>query len=181
MNVSYELTPDDLADYALFHNTNSPTIRRQRLGCAFMFLAIALMLPAAILLETEDPVLETAVDIWPLLLGPLIGLLVFFACWRWSVRRTSRRMFQEGCKAGQYGRTALSLQDDGIREKQDSGDTFRKWAAVEKIAVTPDYLFVYVSGVEAFIVPRRTFANEDDFDRFVHEIAERSNVEVQRS
>ena len=76
-------------------------------------------------------------------------------------------MLSEGQNAGFYGDCSISLDANGLHESKASGDTVRKWSAVEKIVVSSKYLFVYTSGVEAFVVPRRAFVTDTDFNSFV--------------
>ena len=45
--------------------------------------------------------------------------------------------------------------------------------------MTPSHLFVYTSGIEAYVVPRRAFPDEATFSTFVDAIAERSGVDFQ--
>jgi hypothetical protein len=180
MNASYELTADDLAAFAQMHQARSPTARRQRMGClALGFLALA-ALPLLILLTTEDPLLETARDIWPLLLGPILFILTVPPYIKWRMRHLSKRLLSEGRSTGFYGNCTMSINEDGIRESKESGESTRRWSAVESLIITADHLFVYTSGVEAFVVPRRAFGSETAFDQFVQYIAEHSEATPRR-
>ena len=181
MKVSYELTADDLVAFAQFHHAHSPTACKQRTGCLLIAFVAMLFLPALILLTSEKPLLQTACDIWPLFLGPLLFLIFAIPYIKWRTANLSKRMLNEGHNAGFYGDCSISLDDEGICETKTSGDTIRKWSAVERIVISPDHLFVYTSGVEAFVVPRRAFAAESDFNTFVQHVAEQSHVELQRA
>jgi hypothetical protein len=73
----------------------------------------------------------------------------------------------------------LSLDDNGLAESKDSGDTIRKWSSVERFVTTRHYLFVYTSGIEAFVIPTRAFQTPDECVEFQQIIAERSGVTVE--
>jgi hypothetical protein len=70
---------------------------------------------------------------------------------------------------------------DGLTETRPSGSTVRNWSSVERIAMTRDHLFVYTSGVEAYVVPRRAFSAESEFEDLANTIAEYSAVSVTTS
>ena len=181
MKASYELTADDLMAFVQFHLAQSPNARRQRIGCSLIAFVVMLLLPGLILLTSEKPFLQTARDIWPLLLGPLLFLTFVFPYIKWRTGNLSKRMLSEGSNAGFYGECSLSLDADGIRESKTSGDTVRKWSAVEKIIVTQEYIFIYTSGIEAFVVPRRAFSSSTDFNAFVQHVADQSSVDIQNA
>ena len=179
--ASYELTVDDLVAFVQFHHAQSPSAHRQRMGCLLIAFVAMLLLPGLILLTGEKPFLQTARDIWPLLLGPLLFLAFVFPCIKWRTANLSKRMLSEGSNAGFHGECSLSLDVDGIRESKTSGDTVRTWSAVEKIVVTQEYLFIYTSGIEAFVVPRRAFPSSTDFNAFVQHVADQSSVDIQNA
>jgi hypothetical protein len=181
MKVSYELTTDDMAALVQLHNARSPTVRRQRYGCLLIGFFAMLSLPALIFLSSEKPLLQTATDIWPLLLGPLLFLMFAIPYLNWRTGNLAKRMYREGRNSGYYGECSIVLEPNGIRESTASGDTVRKWASVEKIVVSRQHLFVYTAGVEAFVVPRRAFATEADFNTFVQQVADKSHVDIQRA
>jgi len=91
----------------------------------------------------------------------------------------SQRLLREGTNAGFYGVCTLLLDENGLTESKESGDTIRKWSAVEKIAVTQKHLFVYTSGIEAFVVPTSAFANADECKEFQQFMSQQSGVSLQ--
>ena len=91
MKADFEFIPDDLVAFTTVHNLRSPTIRKQRYGCLMGALVLLLALPGLILLTTDDPVLETAKAIWPLLLGPVLFALFIVPYSRWRIAATTKR------------------------------------------------------------------------------------------
>tara|TARA_R110002072_G_C7730484_1_gene515703 strand:+ start:73 stop:618 length:546 start_codon:yes stop_codon:yes gene_type:complete len=179
MKASYELTADDLAAFTLCHSSTSPVVRRQRAGCLVGAVLLLLSLPTLLLTTSDKPIAETAKNIWPLLAGPALFILFIIPYLKWRTANLSQRLLREGTNAGFYGQCTLSLDDNGLTETKESGDTSRKWAAVEKIVATQDHLFVYTSGIEAFVIPTRAFQTSEDCLQFQKGISERSGVSVQ--
>lgn len=181
MKASYELLPDDLAAFIELHQHSSPVARRQRRGCFAIGIAALLVLPVGILLTTKKPLLEAAINIWPLLLGPILFAVFIVPYVRWRTRQMSRRLLNEGKNAGFYGECELAIGEDGLTESRPAGSTTRKWAAVKRIVTTPQHLFVYTSGIEAFVVPRRAFDSDSEFTDFTDALVDKSGIAVQRS
>ncbi len=179
MKATYELTRDDLAAFIDYHQRSSPAARRQKIGSLGVALCALMILPGGILLTTDKPVLETAVDIWPLLLGPILFAIFAIPYMRWRTRHMSNRLLSEGQNKEFYGRCELKVGADALTETRPSGSTIRNWTSVERVVATPSHLFVYTSGIEAYVVPRRAFSTESEFKAFVDKIAEHSGVEVQ--
>jgi hypothetical protein len=163
------------------HLAQSPAVRHQRIGCLGVVLIPILGFPLLILAGTDKPILATARIIWPLLLGPPLFIAVALAHIKWRTGRLSKRMLAEGRNSGFYGQCALSLDEHGIRESKENGESMRKWSAVEKVITTKAHLFVYTSGVEGFVIPRRAFGSESDFEQFVRFVAKQSNVAPQHA
>ena len=182
LNASYSLTADDLSVFIQFHQTQSPAVRKYRVGCLFGGLFATMLLPGLILLTTEKPMLKTARAIRPLLIGPVIFLVLMPLAKlyvKWRTRALLKRMLSEGENSGFYGDCTINLDEDGIRETKSTGETMRKWSSVEKIVVAPEYLFIYSSGIEAFVVPRRAFALDAEFSDFVAYASDHSGVDAQ--
>ena len=179
MKATYELTRDDLAAFIEYHRRSSPAARRQAIGCLAAAFCALMILPAGILLTRDKPVLETAMDIWPLLLGPILFAIFAAPYMRWQTLQMSHRLLSEGQNRDFYGACELEAGADALTETRPSGSTIRNWTSVERVVTTPFHLFVYTSGIEAYVVPRRAFSAESEFKAFVDTIAERSGVEVQ--
>ena len=179
MKASYELTADDLVAFTLFHNSTSPVVRQQRTGCLIGAVLLLLALPTLLLTTSDKPIAETAKNIWPLLAGPALFVIFIFPYLKWRTASLSQRLLREGTNAGFYGQCTLSLDDNGLTETKESGDSIRKWAAVERFVATQDHLFVYTSGIEAFVIPTRAFQTSQECLEFQRGISERSGVSVE--
>ena len=179
MKAAYELTRDDLAALIEFHQRTSPAARRQKVGCLVVAFCALMILPVGILLTTDEPVLETAMDIWPLLAGPILSAVFAIPYIRWRTRQMSNRLLSEGRNKEFYGECELEAGDDALTETRPSGSTIRNWTSVERVVTTPSHLFVYTSGIEAYVVPRHAFQAESQFKVFVDRISERSGVAVE--
>jgi hypothetical protein len=58
----------------------------------------------------------------------------------------------------------ITLAPDGLTEQTAFKTTVHNWSAVQKVARTDKYLFVYVSQHAAHVIPRRAVSSQPDWD-----------------
>ena len=81
---------------------------------------------------------------------------------------------------GLLGEHELEIRDDGIVERTNINESVHRWAGFHKIITTRRYLYIYVTDHNVHIVPRRSFASEQEEKAFRNEIEKhaRSNKET---
>lgn len=148
-----------------------------RYGCIVPMVVVMVGLPALILATTDEPRLETARAIAPLLVGAgvMFGVL---ASSGWRRRRTFNKLIREASGANRFGRYELVIDDRAASESGPAGDTIRKWASVEQVVTTPGHVFIVMAGREAFVIPGHAFPGDEERDGFVRRAAELAGVEV---
>jgi hypothetical protein len=162
MEVEYVLKPEDVLAFARYHQAHLPKAWRTS---PLIGVVVGLVLAGgAVLLQV--------LGLMPLLysLGCLLVVSLFFALaarplLQWSLKRKLNR----GAYARQMGWRRLSISPEGLVDVTKHSRNEVKWAGVEKIALSGDYAFFYVTDVSAHILPRRPFASEEEFKQFVME------------
>jgi len=179
IKANFELRREDLAALIKHHQAASPAIGRYRNIRLVVAFCALMILPAIVLFASDKPFLETAKAIWPLLAGPVLFGVLAIPYTRWRTQQITRHLLDEGKNNGFYGPCQIQADDDGITETRGSGASTRTWASVERIATTSTHLFVYTSGIEAFVIPRRAFAVDVEFLRFADTIAQYAGIKIQ--
>ena len=180
MRASYDLTVDDLAAFVMFHHAKSPAARRQTTGCLTAAVALMLAIPTILLIFNRSSFQQAIGEIWPLFLFPVAFLALTIPFVKWRTAQMSQQLLREGQNTGFYGPHSLRLDEDGLHETKDAGETYRKWSAVERLIVTSTHLFIYTSGVEAFVVPLHAFSVDDSAEGFCQFISAQSGIEPQQ-
>jgi hypothetical protein len=155
--VDFDLEPQDLLAFINYHYVSSPSVRRQRLYLGLLGFVILSALPIMVALGASTPVSEVLRSSWPMLLAPLAFIVCFPLFYRWGLKRTCRRLLDEGDRRGFYGPRSLALEDYGIRETTIRGEMVRAWPSVRKIITIEQHVLVYTSPTEAFVIPKRVF------------------------
>ena len=158
--VRYEMVGDDLIAFNLYHQTNSPSVRRALWNSAAFFVIIGGLLAVVAMLEPRMRVL------W------LFSLVLFYFALavpfnhRKSVRTIVGRMLQEGTNKGLLGLKEITLTPVEICATGALRSSTTRWPAVEKVVTTEEALYVYISAIEAIVIPRRAFGTSAEFEDF---------------
>lgn len=65
-----------------------------------------------------------------------------------------------------YAERTLTIADTGIASESQYDKSEVKWTIVQKLARNRRYIFAYTSQHAAYIIPRRAFSDEAQFDAF---------------
>ena len=71
-----------------------------------------------------------------------------------------------GKKSGVLGKHDYTLTDLGLREVTDANESVQKWSGIQDVIMLPHYVLIKINGYLFHIVPRRAFANEEQFLAF---------------
>nr|WP_272507525.1 YcxB family protein [Clostridium aestuarii] len=77
-------------------------------------------------------------------------------------------MFNEGKNVNILGSRSLSVTEEGITSVNNSGESKTNWSSVEKITETKKHIYIYISAINAYIIPVRAFKNENEKGEFLN-------------
>lgn len=160
---------DDIHAFNLHYGRESKVVRRGRLR-----VRLAMTFFLAALLGALGWGAQAGMGFW--LLGALI-LLAWYALFPRRLESMQRgfteRTYAAGKNAGLLGPHTVELTEEGVVERTPVRELKVKWEAVEKVASSDTHLFVWTSGFNALVVPRRAFADEDSLKAFAAHAAMR--------
>ncbi len=164
--IRYELTVEDLVGFSLFHLQTSPARKRSsRIGYGFIFLCVLTTLFFRRGDHFSDP------RYWMIFIPVLcvVGFLFVFlySRWRtWLIKRSVRRIYNEGDNPGLVGRHKLTVNDRGVWEETEVGESRTNWEGIVKILSSGTHTFIYIGAAQAHVVPKASIV-EGDYDAFV--------------
>jgi hypothetical protein len=183
--VEFNLTLDDYVSFNIAHNRRGSLIKWMRLvlvGIAWIAVPIAvgvyLYRNSAGHLAEELPREEVLGLIGYAVFHTVLFPLLIWLCWSWITRDVKwnptrplvalviKRMLS-GDTSSMFGRLRLTCSAERIHQQGAKSEGSHDISAVQKLVLTPEYLFIYVSPMQAYIIPFRAFAHPDDFERFV--------------
>jgi hypothetical protein len=181
VSIRFETTIDHLVAFNRFHYLNSPMWRRQRLVQSLVVPALAAGI--VFILWTvvhEEPFRPAAArniasNARLLMVGLAVAAIVSFFVVRWrataNLESSVRKLLAEGSNRAVLGWCDMALAGNRLTVKREWIESSFDLRAVQKIAQTDEFTFVYVSSVNAIVIPMRLFP-EDEYRDFVAELLE---------
>ncbi len=161
MKIVYDMSVDDYVGFNIFHHKHSRSLRRSLIiggvvspVCIFLFF---------LLIGIKGG--QLGVVILPGVIVPGLFALWILGGNRRRIARVVRKMFKEGENKMDIGLQELEVTSEGLTEKNEFGESKFNWKAIERIASTPDYYYIYISAMKALVVPKLK-VTEGDFEEF---------------
>ena len=103
----------------------------------------------------------------------LLMVLVFFVSNYVTLASAMKRLGSPGDNNGVIGDTCFIVDDAAVCEQAGPVEIRVKWIGIRKVSVGEDHAFIYYNPQAAFIVPKRAFVDESDFNQFVRDCISR--------
>jgi hypothetical protein len=87
-----------------------------------------------------------------------------------TTKKRILRMIDEGSNDSLFGPRTMTLSESGVEEISDMGESRSSWRSVEKIDETADHIYIYISAVNAYLVPIRAFADRTQKEAFLERL-----------
>jgi hypothetical protein len=165
MEIEYDRTPDDLIAFNLYHLHNTPNLKRQiRTSMGLYVILIASIL--LIIFAAGNKVLLCIFFTFSIIGG--IGL--FLSLPRYYDQQTvklTKRLLAEGRNEGLIGHTKVILTPEAIVGQTSRGEEKLFWHSVNQVVETATCIYIYVSSMSAYIIPRRAFSSDEQRLNFI--------------
>jgi hypothetical protein len=173
-----EFTPslEDAQIFHLYHAHNSPTLRRQYLVGRIIITAVALIgfLLFFYFVTTTSPAAPNpppAKIVYSFsLLALLLATFVFFYYpegYKNKIFKDTEKLYNEGKEGFVPQKCTLSFDESEIHSVSEIGEGKIIWTSVDKIIVNEDYIYIYISAVNAIIIPKRAFSDDRQRNDFI--------------
>ena len=178
MNYEYEyefdLTRQDYIEFNIFHIFNSKSNLRTMWFVRISTLLLCLVIPFIfrIIVPSQTAFLITLVVLSAL---GIIEFINFPKQYKKRLSKSVNKMLDEGNNDNFLGTRTLTLSDQGIVKVIKDGTTTNLWSSVERLAVTDNYIFIYVSSIMAYIIPSRIFSDTSDKQTFINLVEKNIN------
>jgi hypothetical protein len=162
MTISYRNTRRDVLNFVMYHYLRSPTMIVIALGLFWVvFTAVR-----PVLFDGKHSAMVACVA-FLFMEGLALCFLVVVV-----VLTTFAEILSRGNKTA-LTEHAITVEDSGLIEETSFNRTEFKWSGIQKLGKNSDYIFIYISGASAHVVPTRAFANASERDEFYRYCKER--------
>jgi hypothetical protein len=166
MKLSYRIERQDHSAFQWHHFWRSSSTWRNY--GVLLFLGILLV---SYTLSGRGLELQTVVTY---VAGYILLMIVIFTVTNYlALTSAIRRQIPPGDNNGVVGDHCFIVDDAVVCEQAGPIETRVKWHAIRKVSVGEDHAFIYYAPNQAFIVPKRAFTDESDFNRFVRDCVSR--------
>ena len=162
MEITYELTPDDLWHLTLYY-------RRHK---ALALITFYYVLGAFLILFSFWP-LWTAFELWTKarrvdLVSVFFSCLIFYLTTRFIPLTKARTLKVMTKKMGAIGEHTVSISPEWFAEKTPVTDIKNAWVTIESIEEDKTHFFFFLSKTLAFIIPKRAFSSPATAQAFLN-------------
>jgi hypothetical protein len=171
LTVEYENTLDDVIAFSVHVNQTSPALRLNlRLRWGVAAVACVILLAATLVLQSFMPNRGLFVGLYAIIMGLL--LLTYSRRYRTGIRRLHTRLYREGANRTLVGPRRLTLTPEFVDYATPLSQSMTRWLGVEKVEVTDQALYIYLSSFSGISVPRRAFVSTEEFEQFANRAKE---------
>ncbi|MCL4677649.1 MAG: YcxB family protein [Alphaproteobacteria bacterium] len=176
IEVEFELTVDDLV---AFNRTVANDNKSLPIGLSFAQfrgpIIVAFLLIAMCFVAPPRGV------IFVQFLSGFLTCGLFIACMVFVLRGRSLRLcFKKMLVSENYSKRKVIINSAFAKEITRYSEYQIHWQGIERVQKAADFVFLYVTGMNAFIIPKRAFADEAAFERFYQACLEYWNAAKER-
>lgn len=158
MQVTSTLGEDDYRAYYANAASTLPVYRRNRLFLLFVGPVIGLI--AAVLSRAPFNI--------QILLFAAIAIAGVIAAWMYPTYVASQAMksLNNSGRLDEPNAQTIVISETGVEQRSTTGSGRVGWDGVARLAETPTHLFVYLASNQGLILPKDSFDDPEDADRF---------------
>jgi hypothetical protein len=158
----YLVTADDIAYLNHYHAQKSPTMRRNRavVGTCLTIMGVV---------GFSFAMATTGMGMLLMLILIVMGVWVAIGKRGGPTRQQRehiRRLFDEGRNRALFGHHHIKLLEDRIEVSTEYSRGEVKWEGVERVEEDENYIFLYVSALNAYVINKKYFASEEGARQF---------------
>ncbi len=180
--IRYRLTKDDFVNFQLYLAKQSPFIQRQiRLAIFSVSAAIGMLFYICVIEFAKRFAEISGIFLILMLFGAfgvvLLSAAILYRFYPNPLAKYYSKYFDAHEMKSSFDEAALWLKDRGILYRDENGsEALVSWVSFRKIETTEDYAYIFHDATRAWIVPKRAFADDSEFDEFVRVVQE--NIQV---
>lgn len=194
--IRYDLGWEDIVTLEDFTERTKPVTRSLRIRRLLEYVGAAIVGGFTILIYGIAPLVLKDVKMSDRILFPTMIVLMYgYIVWsarKWkgtvlSVRKVKQIQKEVEGNPDAHRNLELTCSPEGVTQATQTQSQTWRWAAIERLEVTPEHIFLFDTPETAIVVPRRAFESEERSNVFIDSArrwwlesrGERSGLETQ--
>lgn len=166
MHLRFEIEIDDILAFHRYHFAHSKSVRNQKFLLIGLVAAIAI--PGSLIIESD---INSTTRLALAVAFSVVFGIIFHVRYGSTVEGHVKKLIAEGSNAGMFGSHELTIKKTFLVEKTDVNESRHAWSAVERVIETDDHAFIYLSSVQAHVIPKHR-VKQGDYDSFIEKVRE---------
>ena len=174
MTFKFDQSKEDIINYYLFISWYDPDKKNLRIG-TYIYLPLFLLL--YILVFYNDIPFFNINTFILLGIGVLLSPLTV-QLFKWIRMYKVKRHLIKGKNMNLIGTQELTFNNDGILKTSEFAKSEVKYNSLEKIREDSLYIYIFVGGESAFLLPKRVFFNEEEQNQVLDLIKKKTGLKL---
>lgn len=172
MILKYNLSIDDYVKFNIYHYENSKTFKSQ-------FLTLRLLVPVILSIilffkyYTSTSLYIHIIASIPVVIIGLLWFIFFPKLFKKTLKSNIKRMMNNNSEKEFMKDITISLLDNKICEQTNESLTESNYSVIKKIGINDNDIYIYITSINAYIVPSHAFTTEDQRTLFVNTLKEK--------
>lgn len=166
----YLVSDQDYIAFNLYHHWNTPARKTWLRITRWMFPTLAVAIVLYSYIQYQD-LLRTMIQLVCFTIASVIWVLLAKPSDLRLLNRTIKRTIKSMKKQGKlpYGQDVLlRFEEDFFVEITTESETKTKYSSIEKVVADQNALYIYISVIQAIILPFSVFENQEQKETFWH-------------
>ena len=166
--LRYSIELSDFIAFQQFHFRNSPSQRRM----LYFPILVGIVL-AIFLMRSSFARFPIWVSFVLLSIIAFVGILTGKFVFSWMIGFQTRRLLTEGSGEGLLGQHELEMANGFLIERTAVNEHRQLLSKIDRILETEEFAFVYISSLQAHVIPKRRIQH-GDVDAFLEQLRKES-------
>ncbi|WP_315078613.1 YcxB family protein [uncultured Clostridium sp.] len=164
MKLEFSIEEEDYINFNMYYIDNSKTLKQPM----YIFRFILPIIISFVMVYIMNKIVR-----YHVIVLVIFYFLIYFA-WVYffeksfikTTRKRIKKILSEGKNKGLLGKRTFELNHNCIKDSNEYSTQIVNINALEKIFITDEYVFFYISSISAFIVPLRIFESNEEKEEF---------------
>lgn len=167
--LNYQMTKEDYIEFNEFHSKNSKTVMRS-INFTRMLVPILIFFFLFISGNIKDLVMISIFSIYSVLWFIFSSKIILY-----SIRKKVLKMVEEDNQGDLFTLKKITIDNSRIHWQSENSAGNYNWSTVVKVCETNKAVYIYVSSIQALVIPKRLSSQMIDMKELVDYCREKIN------